>query len=155
MAQKLNNQDLPKVAFEFIDTLVKKVRYRKKVRDEVRHELIDHFLQALNGCRTVDEKEQAARYNIESFGDIDLLADLIRRGKKRCRPLWKKTIVIIAKAVGVLLLLAILRVGYLSVGTTVISVDYVKWLNDYVRQGRDQELNANPYYKKAVELGKV
>ena len=33
-----------------------------------------------------------------------------------------------------------------------MSVDYVEWLNDLVRDGRDESDNARPYYKKACKL---
>lgn len=148
-------ESLPKTALDFIDTVVKKVRYRKKIRQEVCEELTDHFYMALKDFSTDEEKLQAVDELIAEFGDVTVLASLIRRGKKRCRPLWKKAVFVAMKVVGVLLLLVVLRVGYLSIGTTVISVDYVEWLNDFVRDGRDESLNAYPYYERAVELGKI
>jgi hypothetical protein len=38
---------LPKCAADYIDLVTKKVRYRRKVRAEVRQELTDHFADAL------------------------------------------------------------------------------------------------------------
>lgn len=146
---------LPAIVFDYIKAVVKKVRYRRKTRQEVYAELIDHFYLALKDCATDDQKQQMAEKLIAEFGDPKVLAGLIRRGKNRCRPFWLKVSVAALKVVGVLLLLVVLRCGYLSVGTPVVSVDYVVWFNDFMRQGRDESLNANPYYERAVELGDV
>ena len=146
---------LPDEAVSFIDLVVKKVRYRKKVRCEVRDELVDHFYMAIKDCRTEGERQAAVREVIEEFGDADVVARLIRRGKKRCRPLWRTVFVRSLQVLGVLLLLAGLRIGYLAGGNAVVSVNYVEWLNDYVRQGRKESKNAYPYYVKAVELGDI
>jgi len=155
MSDNKSQECLPKVALDFIDAVVKKVRYRKKIRQEVREELTDHFYMALKDCVTDEGKQQVAEEVIEEFGDVKILASLIRRGKKRCRSLWMKTVVATMEVIGVLLLLVVLRVSYLAIGTPVISVDYVVWLNDFVRQGRDESLNANPYFEKAVVLSDI
>ncbi|MBW8016012.1 MAG: hypothetical protein FVQ82_07490 [Planctomycetes bacterium] len=155
MSDNKSQDILPKIALDFIDSVVKKVRYRKKIRQEVRDELTDHFYMALKDCKTDQEKLQAAEEVISEFGEVNILGSLIRHGKKRCRPLWKKVIVTTMKVIGVLLLLAVLRTGYMVIGTPVISVDYLEWLNDHVSKGRDESLNAYPYYKKAAKLGAV
>ena len=48
--------ELPRVAVDFIDSVVESIRYRKKVRQEVRDELVDHFVQGLSECNTAEEK---------------------------------------------------------------------------------------------------
>ena len=42
--------------------------------------------------------------------------------------------------------------GSLVVGKPTISVNYVDWLNQLVRAGRDEQDNARPYYEKATQL---
>src|SRR4030043_208410 len=91
-------KNLPCCACEFIETVVKKMRYRKKVRRDVQAELEAHFEDELKDCKT---DEQKARQLISEFGDVKLLAVLLRRAKKRCRPLWRKAVVRSFQAVGI------------------------------------------------------
>ena len=85
MSDNKSQECLPKIALDFIDAVVKKVRYRKKIRQEVRQELTDHFYMALKDCTTDAAKLEAAEEVISEFGDPKMLGSLIRRGKKRCR----------------------------------------------------------------------
>ncbi|RKY04322.1 MAG: hypothetical protein DRP56_10170 [Planctomycetota bacterium] len=144
--------NLPQVVVEYIDSVIKAMKYRKKVRAEVREELIDHFTDALVDCETDDEKQKAAGELIAEFGNAKLLGKLLRRAKKRCRPLWKKVIIFSFKLIGILFLLLLLRVGYMATGRPVISVDYIQWMNDKVCDGRDESLNAYYDYQRAIEL---
>ena len=75
-------ENLPAVAADYIRLVIKKMRYRKKVRAEVQAELIAHFEDALKDCQTAEEKEQLAKEMIADFGEAKLLAMLARRGKK-------------------------------------------------------------------------
>lgn len=150
--QKKDHHDLPRVAVDFIDSVIKNVRYRRKVRQEVRDELIDHFTMDLSECNTPKDKEDAVKEMIEEFGNVKTLSCLIRRGKKRCRPLWKKVIIRTGQVLCILVLFVVARAMYFEIGSPNISVDYSQWLNDLVQQGRDEELNAREYYEKAIEL---
>jgi len=151
-AQDLEN--LPQVVTEYIETIIKKMRYRRKVRQEVRAELIGHFADALADCKTAEERQAKAEQLIDEFGDAKLLAILIRRGKKRCRPLWKKVVIHSLQVAGILVLCVVLRGIQLSVGTPGITMDYVAWLTELSREGRDESQNAKPYFDKAIELSK-
>jgi len=142
---------LPVSAADFIKIVIKKMRYRKKVRCEVLAELAAHFEDELKDCTTDEQKEQKAQQLINEFGDAKLLGVLLRRAKKRCRSLWRKVLVRSFQAIGVFLLYIIFVIVYLTSGTANISVDYTEWLNEQVRAGRDESGNAYPYYKKAVE----
>lgn len=150
--KKTNASDLPQVAVEYIDSVIKHMKYRKKVRAEVRQELTDHFTDALAGCETDEEKQQVAEELIVEFGDVKLLGKLMRRAKKRCRPLWQKVMVMMLEIIGVIILLLVLRVGYLAIGRPTISVDYLKWMDEKVCAGRDESLNAYHDYQKAFQL---
>jgi hypothetical protein len=143
---------LPACASEFISLVIKKMRYRRKVRRDVQAELIAHFEDALKGCTTDQEKEQKAQQLIAEFGDAKLLAVLCRRAKKRCRPLWRKILVRSAQALGTVFLYLLVCISPLAIGKPNISVDYVDWLNKLVRQGKDEAGNARPYYEKATAL---
>jgi len=90
MAKRSNEPEhLPAVVAEYIELIIRKMRYRQKVRQEVRAELAGHFADALADCKTDQERQERALRLINEFGDGRLLAKLIRRGKKRCRPLWR------------------------------------------------------------------
>ncbi len=116
--------------------------------------MIDHFIDALADCETDEGRKQCAEELLAGFGDVAMLGKLLRRGKKRCRPLWQKVLIGTMQIAGILLLCIIARGAYLSIGTPVISVDYVQWMNEHVRGGRSDDLNALPYYERAVELSK-
>src|SRR5512146_2680821 len=81
---------LPPCAAEYIAQVVRKVRYRKKVRRDIQAELTAHFEDELRNCTSDAERDARAHRLIETFGDPKLLAVLCRRAKKRCRPLWAR-----------------------------------------------------------------
>ena len=145
-------QNLPPSAAVFIGRVIKKMRYRKKVAQDVQAELVAHFEDGLKECPTDQEKEQAALKLIADFGDIKLLGLLLRRAKKRCRPLWRTVVARTLQAVGILLLSFILYAVWFSTGKPVISVDYTALLNKMNRPELRDEDNAWPSYKKAISL---
>jgi len=152
--EKKDFGNLPGCAESFIDDVLRKMHYRRKVREEIRRELTDHFHDLLADAADAAERERAAAEHIAAFGDAAVLGKLLRRAKKRCRPLHVKAAVHTMQAAGILLLCIVGRMAYLSTGTPVIRVDYVKWLNEQARKGRDEDLNARPYYEKAAQLSK-
>jgi hypothetical protein len=89
---------------------------------------------------------------IQEFGDAKLLAVLCRRAKKRCRPLWRKIFVRGVQAAGILVLYGVLCSIRLLIGTPSLKVDYLAWLSDRTRAGREETLNAKPYFDKAAGL---
>ncbi|MGD0078288.1 MAG: hypothetical protein ABSB91_06650 [Sedimentisphaerales bacterium] len=145
-------ENLPAFAAEYIKLVIRKMGYRRKVREEVREELVDHFETALKDCATDAEKEQKAQKLISEFGDAKLLAKLMRRAKKRCRPLWQK--IIVRGSVVTLIIFAYLFICgfWLRIGRPTIKINYAQWLTDQQRQGRDESLNAKPDMDKAAKL---
>jgi hypothetical protein len=155
MAKKLTKADLqslPVCAADFIKQVIKKMRYRKKVQADVAAELIAHFEDELRQCTTDEEKEQKAQLLIEGFGDIKLLAVLLRRAKKRCPPLWRTIVARGFQTAGLLILCLIVYVAWFLTGKPVITTNYVEQLNRMVRPAADESLNAAPLYEKAIEL---
>ncbi len=154
--EKENNNDelknLPDCAVEFIAKVIKKMRYRRKVREDVQAELISHFEDELKDCKTDQERQEKAKRLISEFGDVKMLARLLRRAKKRCRPLWQKVLVKICFTLGFIFLYLIICVSPLMIGKPTIKIDYVKWLNESQQAGRDSILNAKTYYDKAAQL---
>jgi len=155
MAKKLKEselQNLPVCAAEFIKLVIKKMRYRKKVRLDVQAELAAHFEDELRDCKTDEEKEQKAKWLIEQFGDAKLLGVLLRRAKKRCRPIWKKVLVRGFQVIGIVFLYILICFAPLAIGTPAISVNYINWLNKLVRANKEEIENAKPYYDRAIKL---
>ena len=145
-------QNLPGCAVEFIRLVIKKMRYRKSVRQDVQHELTVHFEDELKGCASDKEKEQKARQLISEFGDVKLLAVLLRRAKKRCRPVWRTVAARTFQTVGVLILLFCFYTIWFLTGRPTINVDYLAMLNQMNKpQVRDED-NAWPHYEKAISL---
>ncbi|MHC4396682.1 MAG: hypothetical protein ACYS1A_13615 [Planctomycetota bacterium] len=151
----LNFEHLPVCAAEFIKLVIKKMRYRKKVRADVAAELIAHFQDELKECTTDDQRQQKAQQLIGRFGDVKLLGVLLRRAKKRCRPLWRTIVARGFQTAGVLILCLIVYVAWFLTGKPVITTNYVEQLNRMVRPTADESLNAAPLYEKAIELYEV
>jgi hypothetical protein len=152
MDNRQTKESLPRCATEYIELVVKKMGYRRRVRAEVRQELIDHFEDALHGATNEQERVEKAMSLIKEFGEPKTLAKLIRRGKKRCRPLWLKALIRTCQAAGIAFVLLILYIAFLFTGRPNITVDYVARLNELVRPAADEQLNAAPLYIRAGEL---
>jgi len=143
---------LPACATEYIKQVLKKMRYRRKVRRDVQAELSAHFEDELKDCKTDEKREQKAKQIITEFGDVKLLAVLLRRAKKRCRSLWRKALVRSFQALGIIILYFLVCLSPLLLGKSTISVNYVDWLNEFAQANMDEQDNARPYYEKAFEL---
>jgi hypothetical protein len=144
-------ENLPPVAGEYIEAIIRKMRYRRKVRQEVKVELAGHFADALKDCRTDEERQAKAQQLIDEFGDAKLLAILIRRGKKRCRPLWRTLVARSFQAVGILFGLLVCYCVYISFAQPKIRVNYIDEMNRLTRPVADDDLNAAVLYDKAIE----
>jgi hypothetical protein len=150
--KKSDSQNLPAFAVEFIRRVLNKMGYRRKVRQDVQAELVAHFEDELKDCKTDEENEQKAKQLITDFGDLKLLAILLRRAKKRCRPLWRTVVARTFQGIGVLILCFILYIFWFLTGKPAITTNYVAEFNSMVRPVADESLNAAPLYLKAVDL---
>lgn len=145
-------ENLPPEVAEYVELIIRKMRYRRKVRQEVRAELMGHFADALKDCRTDEERQAKAQELVDEFGDAKLLATLIRRGKKRCRPLWRTMVARSFQALGLAALLLIVYVVWFFSGKPNPTIDYVAQMNRVAQLVADENLNAAPFYHKAAEL---
>jgi hypothetical protein len=155
MAKKFEEselQNLPVCAAEYIKLVVKKMRYRRKVRLDVQAELAAHFEDELRDCTTDEEKEQRAQKLIEGFGDAKLLGILLRRAKKRCRPLWRTIVARTFQTVGILILCFIIYTIWFLTGKPVVTVDYVAEFNRLTHPVADEGLNAAPLFEQAAVM---
>jgi hypothetical protein len=145
-------QSLPVCAAEYIKLVIKKMRYRKRVRADVMAELAAHFEDELRDCKTDEEKEQKARQLIEDFGDVNLLAVLLRRAKKRCRPLWRTIVARTFQTAGVLILCFIAYTVWFLTGKPLVTVNYIAEFNRLARPVADENLNAAPFFEQAAAI---
>ncbi|MCJ7777248.1 MAG: hypothetical protein MUP16_02895, partial [Sedimentisphaerales bacterium] len=109
-----------------------------------------HFEDELKNFTTDQEKKQKAEKLIAEFGDVETLAVLLRRAKKRCRPLWRTAIARTYQAIGVSILCLILYLVWFFSGKPIVTIDYVAELNRMARPVADESLNAAPFYKEAA-----
>ncbi len=144
-------QSLPPCAAEYIALVVRKVRYRKKVRRDIAAELTAHFEDELQNCTTDAERDARARQVIEGFGDPKLLGVLCRRAKKRCRPMWARTLSGMLRTVGAFLLMFSLYTAWFVHGKPKPTTDYLPPLNALTPAVPVQE-NAWTYYQRALHL---
>lgn len=147
-----NIENIPLCASDFINLIIKNMRYRRNVRADVTAELAAHFEDELKDCKTDEEKEQKTQQLIAAFGDVKLLAVLMRRAKKRCRPLWRTVVARTLQIAGVLILCLIAYIAWFLSGKPIITVDYVAELNRIVYPAADENLNAAPLYDEAAKL---
>jgi hypothetical protein len=147
-----DSQNLPASVADFIKLVVKKMRYRRKVRADVQAELVAHFEDELRDCKSDQEKQERAEQLISDFGNAKLLAVLMRRAKKRCRPLWKKVLVRGLQVLSVIFLYLLICSSPLIIGRSTISINYADWLTEFIRADRDEADNARPHYERAMEL---
>jgi len=145
-------EHLPGCVRGYIESVIRKMRYRKKVRGEVKEELAGHFEDALRDYENEYEKEKIAERLTGEFGNEKLLATLIRRGKKRCRPLWLKGLIRTCQAAGFLIALFFLYTLWFTYGSCAVDVDYLAIINEMGRGGILENDNAWRYYEKAGEL---
>ncbi|MBN2182754.1 MAG: hypothetical protein JW715_12655 [Sedimentisphaerales bacterium] len=147
-------QNLPDGAREFINKIIKKMRYRRKVGEDVKAELAAHFEDELKDLPDGREKDEKARQIICEFGDVKLLAVLLRRAKKRCRPLWRTLVARGFQTIGVLILCFIFYCVYISLGQPNINIDYLQELTNVTRPAANENQNAAPLYQMAFDLYK-
>jgi hypothetical protein len=145
-------ENLPVCAADYIRLVIKKMRWQKKARQDVQAELIAHFEDALRNCKTDEEKERKAKEIIDNFGDAKMLAILARRAKKRCRPLWQKTVIKAFQTFGIIIGLFIIYLIWFLSGKPNITTDYLAELNQMVRPADvNDSQNAAVYYNQAAE----
>ncbi len=143
--------DLPEVASDYINAVIKKMRYRRKVRQEVKEELSAHFADALRQFDDQQQRQLQAEQLVALFGDAKTLATLLRRAKKRCRPMWRTALARTFQATGIMVLLLVVYIVWFFSGTPSITTNYIARLNELVRPGVDDSHNAMPFYERAAE----
>ncbi|MEN6385489.1 MAG: hypothetical protein ABFD79_09850 [Phycisphaerales bacterium] len=154
MNDKENNnlfENLPLCAADYIKLIIKKMKWRKKVRQDVQAELIAHFEDALRNCKTTEEKESKAKELINNFGDAEMIAILSRRAKKRCRPLWQKILIRCFQGIGIFIICFIAYCIYISSGKPTLRINYTQEYINANRPTADTNTNAGIIYTKMAK----
>ncbi len=145
-------ENLPRILVDYIGSLIKGVGANRQVRLEVAEEIGHHFVDAMGESAGDEGKEESARELMENFGDIKMLGKLIKRGKKRCRPLWQKVLLTsVYTLCGLILFIVLYGIWFLT-GKPTLSVDYLVRLNEMTRPVAVAGENAWPDYEKAIKL---
>ena len=151
MSDSPDQKDLPEIVQQYIMRLARRVSNRH-MRQDVLAELTEHFTDALADIPQGSNRDELAGSLIADFGETKLLAKLIKRAKKRCRPLWAKFIIRTCQTLIVLMLVFAGYTYWFVTGEPTISVDLPAKLNELARPVADESLNAAPHYLKAIEL---
>jgi hypothetical protein len=144
-------ENMPPCAAEYIKLIIKKMKWKKKVRDDVQAELIAHFEDALRDCKTNEEKESKAKEIIDNFGDAEMIAVLARRAKKRCRPMWQKIFIRCFQGIGIFVISFIFYCIYISSGKPTLRVNYTQEYINANRPTADSNANASILYAKMAK----
>jgi hypothetical protein len=144
---RLATSGLPAAARELITRVVHRSRLWRIERADVAAELIAHFTDGLEERKTVEAL-------IVSFGDERAAAKLIRRAKRRNRPLAWHAMVFLRRAILALgLAYGLLAIYYFS-GRAVPKVDYIAaWNADLSKVPDDHR--AWPMYRDAIVTMKL
>ncbi len=140
--QLLEESGLPGLAEGKVRHVVKRTRLWRLEKVDVAHELVAHFLDGIEADTPLDDL-------LETFGDEQQTAKLIRRAKKRQRPLvwhafaWTRLSVLILSGVYVLSAL------YLLTGSPSVTTDYLAILNRKAA-GVPADEAAWPIYREAL-----
>ena len=87
MEERQKFEGLPGRVREYIGELVRRVRYRRRVRGEVRRELTDHFVDALGDCESEEDRKELGEKLVAEFGEAKVLAKLGRKYPQGCSKL--------------------------------------------------------------------
>lgn len=118
----ITNSNLPAKIQELIRTVIKRSRLWRSERHALTLELISHFADGLEAGKSADEL-------MKKFGDAALAAKLMRRAKKRNRPMWWRAGRRSMEAAGLFVLAYIGLAVLLSMRHPNPRVDYLALLN--------------------------
>lgn len=137
----VRQSDLPEPAKVMIAQVLKKTRLWEYEKQEIAEELLAHFADGITAGGRVEDL-------IASFGDVRKAAKLMRRAKKRNRPLWWKLMRGSARAFAWFLLFYIGLALLLSLRHPNPRTDYVALLNTSTANAPESD-RAWPIYRDA------
>lgn len=124
---------LPRVLVELAESVTQETRLWSSERRDVRAELESHFREGLDDLAEQGvSREDGIKLLLEQFGDARLTARLIRRAKKRGRPMLYKIAVVSSMCLLVGAGSAVGLAAWVSSGTPTPTVDYIAMINEEV-----------------------
>jgi hypothetical protein len=133
---------LPPPARELVLLVVKRTRLWRLEKAAVARELTAHFLDGLDAGASADQL-------VCDFGDPRVAARLIRRAKRRQRPIAWHALAYVTRAVAALLLIYACVGVYFLLGKPTVKVDYVAELNKPILATPESD-RAWPLYRQAI-----
>lgn len=126
--------------------VIRRSRLWRRERLDVAHELIAHFADGLEAGRSPEAL-------VKDFGDAATAARLIRRARKRLRPVWWRSLRRIEQGCALFILLLIAIYGVLMIrfhiGSPAPTVDYVSQVNAAALASAPED-RAWPVYREAL-----
>lgn len=131
---------LPPALSELADRVVRGTRLWPAEQRDVRAELESHFHEGLLDLQAEGLSLEASVETLcDAFGDPNLAAKLIRRGKKRGRSMMWKITAIVVSSLTVVTALGGGYAAYVMYGKPSPSVDYVAQLNEGITEVPDDQ----------------
>ena len=137
-------EELPAPIAETIYRVVGRLGLWRREKSEVARELIAHFQDGLGGGASVEQL-------VERFGDPSTAARLIRRAKRRCRPLWWQAWWCASRTTLLLLVFYAVAACALIASRPIVSTDYLARLNALTGESRPED-RGWPLYREAFDL---
>ncbi|NOY30602.1 MAG: hypothetical protein GXP28_10680, partial [Planctomycetes bacterium] len=122
--------------------VVNKTRLWNGERIDVAQELVAHFQDGL-------EAGHPAEQLVAQFGDVAQAAKLIRRAKRRNRPLWWKALHACCWFLGCFLVVYVLLAFYMLTEQPTLDTDYLAVIN-HQTDAHSQGESAWPHYREAM-----
>lgn len=135
MAENVSGEALPSALSDLIERVVRGTRLWRSEKREVRAELESHFREGLEDLASEGLTEDAAvRVLCDNFGNPELTAKLIRRGKKRGRPMILKLAIAVSIAAMSAIGASATYMAVVTLGEPNPTVDYLKQLNEPIEK---------------------
>ncbi|HWL93387.1 MAG TPA: hypothetical protein VNT79_07615 [Phycisphaerae bacterium] len=147
---------LPGALSDLIDRVIRRTRLWRSEKRDVRAELESHFREGLDELAMEGlPLDASVRVLAESFGNPDLAATLIRRGKRRGRPMiWKLAFTATMALLG-LMAAGGGYVAYLTLASPNPTVDYLKQLNESAEETTEEQRAWTLLQKSLLKLTPV
>src|SRR5688572_1213312 len=141
-SRRIDEAPLPEPAKGLVRQVVRRTRLWRSERVEVADELIAHFVDGLADGETAERL-------VGSFGDERRAAKLIRRAKRRNRPLAWHAMVFLRRLVVAVVVAYLLVAAYFYIGRPTPRVDYLAQFNQHVA-AIPEDRRAWPLYRRAL-----
>ena len=142
LKRRIDEAALPEPAKELVRRVVRRTRLWRRERFDVADELIAHFADGLAAGETAEQL-------VEAFGHERQAARLIRRAKRRNRPLAWHALRGLGLIIGGLLLVYAGLAVYFHLGRPSPAVNYFEALNEPIRRFPEDQ-RAWPLYREAL-----